>query len=122
MVMAVSRWSASAVAEVMVVSQLPRGCVLCAKKFSLLGLMVGVSAIEFALRTKNGPKSAFYCVLGEFCRGLNRGEGLRWANFVAHAGTAVWPCGPSGALHADGGGGFAALEAACRRVAGVSWF
>ena len=32
------------------------------------------------------------------------------------------PCGPSGALHAGGGGGFAALEAGCRRVAGVSWF
>ena len=30
------------------------------------------------------------------------------------------PCGPSGALHAGGGGGFAALEAGCRRVAGVS--
>ena len=32
------------------------------------------------------------------------------------------PCGPSGALHTGGGGGFAALEAGCRRVAGVSWF
>ena len=39
LVMVVSRWPASAVAEVMAVSQLPRGCVLCAKKFSLLGLM-----------------------------------------------------------------------------------
>ena len=26
------------------------------------------------------------------------------------------PCGPSGALHAGSGGGFAALEASCRRV------
>ena len=26
------------------------------------------------------------------------------------------------ALHTGGGGGFAALEAGCRRVAGVSWF
>ena len=32
------------------------------------------------------------------------------------------PCAPSGALHAGGGGGFAALEAGCRRVVGVSWF
>ena len=32
------------------------------------------------------------------------------------------PCGPSDALHAGGGGGFAALEAGWRRVAGVSWF
>ena len=31
------------VAVVMAVLQLPRGCVLCAKKFALLGLMVGVS-------------------------------------------------------------------------------
>ena len=41
---------------VMSVSQLPRGCVLCAKKFALRGLMVGVCAKKFALRTKNGPK------------------------------------------------------------------
>ena len=38
------------------------------------------------------------------------------------AGPAARPCGPSGAPHAGGGGGFAALEAGCRRVAGVSWF
>ena len=39
LVMVVSRWSASAVAVVMAVSQLPRGCVLCAKNFALRGLM-----------------------------------------------------------------------------------
>ena len=33
------------------------GGVLCAKKFALLGLMVGVSAKKFARRTKNGRKS-----------------------------------------------------------------
>ena len=38
------------------------------------------------------------------------------------SGAGPGPCGPSGALHAGGGGGFAALEAGCRRVAGVSWF
>ena len=38
-VMVVSCWSASAVAVVMAVSQLPRGCVLCVKKFALLGLL-----------------------------------------------------------------------------------
>jgi len=54
---------------VMAVSQLPRGCVLCAKKFALLGLMVGVCAKKFALRTKNGPQSAFYGVPGELFRG-----------------------------------------------------
>ena len=68
MVMVVSRWPASAVAEVMAVSQLPRGCVLCAKKFALLGLMVGVSAKKFAQRMKNGPKSAVCGVPGEFFR------------------------------------------------------
>ena len=38
------------------------------------------------------------------------------------SGAGPGPCGPSGTLHAGGGGGFAALEAGCRRVAGVSWF
>ena len=37
-------FDAFSVALVMAVSQLPRGYVLCAKKFALLGLMVGVSA------------------------------------------------------------------------------
>ena len=31
-------------------------CALCAKKFALRGLMVGVSAKKFALRAQNGPK------------------------------------------------------------------
>ena len=47
----------------------PRGCVLCAKKFALLGPMVGASAKKFAQRTKNGPQSAFYGTLGELFRG-----------------------------------------------------
>ena len=38
------------------------------------GLIVGVSATKFALRTKNGPKLAFCGVLGEFFRG-NAGGG-----------------------------------------------
>ena len=33
----------------MVVSTSPRCCASCAKKFALLGLMVGVSAKKFAL-------------------------------------------------------------------------
>ena len=68
LVMAVSRWPASVAAEVLLVSKSVRGCVLCAKKFALLGLLVGVSAKKFALRTKNGPKLAFYGVLGELFR------------------------------------------------------
>ena len=39
-----------------------------AKKFALLGLMVGVSAKKFAQRMKNGPKSAVCGVPGEFFR------------------------------------------------------
>ena len=60
----------------------------------------GASAKKFALRTKNGPQSAFYGVLGEFFRentagGVAPGELFRGlvgervcrANFVAHTGT-----------------------------------
>ena len=52
----------------MLVSTSPRCRASCAKKFALLGLLVGVSAKKFALRTKNGPKLAFYGVLGELFR------------------------------------------------------
>ena len=45
------------------------GVWVSAKKFALLGLIVGVSAKKLALRTKNGPQSAFYDVLGEVFRG-----------------------------------------------------
>ena len=68
-VMGVSCWPASVAAEVSLVSKSPRGCVLCARKFALRGLVVGVSAKKFALRTKNGPQSAFYGVPGELFRG-----------------------------------------------------
>jgi hypothetical protein len=59
----------------MVVSQLPRGCVLCAKKFALLGLTVGASAKKFALRAQNGPKLAVCGVPGEFFRENTAGGG-----------------------------------------------
>ena len=52
----------------MAVSTSPRHSCLCAKKFALLGPMVGASAKNFAQRTKNSPQSAFYGVLGESCR------------------------------------------------------
>ena len=68
-VMLVSRWSAAAVAEVSLVSTSPRHSSLCAKKFALLGPMVGASAKKFALRAKNGQKLAVYGVLGELFRG-----------------------------------------------------
>ena len=54
MVMVVSCWRASAAAEVSLVSMSPRGRVLCAKKFTLLSLMVGASAKKFALQAQNG--------------------------------------------------------------------
>ena len=81
-VMAVSRWPASAVAEVLLVSTSPRHSCLRAKKFALLGLMVGVSAKKFAQRTKNGPKTSVCGVLGEFFRentagGVTPGEVFR---------------------------------------------
>ena len=67
-VMGVSCWPASAVAVVLLVSKPPCRCVLCAKKF--------------ALRAQNGPKWAFYGVLGEVFAVEH--EGARcWARFVA---------------------------------------
>jgi len=65
-VMGVSCWPASVAAEGSLVSKSPRGCVLCARKFALRGLVVGVSAKKFALRAQNGPKMVFSGVLGEF--------------------------------------------------------
>ena len=131
--MVVSRWSASVVAEVSLVSTSSRHSCLCAKKFALLGLIVGVSAKKFALRTKNGPQSAFYGVLGEFFRentagGVALGELFRGlvgervcrANLVAHTGTVARYHRGCGALHAGNGGGFALHEALWPRVARVS--
>ena len=71
--MVVSRWPVSVVVEVSLVSPSPPQCVLCAKKFALRGLVVGVSAKKFAQRTKNGPKMAFSGVLGEVFRGRAAG-------------------------------------------------
>ena len=59
MVMVVSRWPASAVAEVSLVSKSPRVYVLCAKKF--------------VLQAQNGRKTLFSGVLGEFFRGGTAG-------------------------------------------------
>ena len=59
MVMAVSRWPASAVAEVSLVSKSPRVYVLCAKKF--------------VLQAQNGRITLFSGVLGEFFRGGTAG-------------------------------------------------
>ena len=68
-VMAVSCWPASAVAEVPPVSTPPRGCVLRANLFALRGPMVCVSAKKFAQWAENTPISAFLGLLGELFRG-----------------------------------------------------
>ena len=73
LVMVVSRWPVSVVAEVSLVSPSPPQCVLCAKKFALRGLVVGVSAKKFALRAQNTPKWAFSGVLGEVFHGRAAG-------------------------------------------------
>ena len=67
-VMAVSCWPTSAVAEVLLVSKPPRRCALCAKKFALRGPIVGASAKKFALRAENTLISAFLGLLGELFR------------------------------------------------------
>ena len=110
-VMVVSRWPASVGAEVSLVSPSPPQCVLCAKKF--------------ALRGHNGPKLVFSGVLGELFRGWGVGGGVLGELFRAcqpatATGPTARPCGASGTLHIGNGGGFAALGAGCRRVAGVS--
>ena len=61
-------WVRFSAAEVPLVASSPRHSCLCAKKFALLGPMVGASAKKFALRTKNSPKLAVCGALGEFCR------------------------------------------------------
>ena len=120
-------------ALVLVVSPSPPQCVLSAKKFALRGLVVGVSAKKFALHAQNTPKSPFLRlqgevfrgwgvrggVLGEVFRGWGVGGGVLGELFRAYRPHAR-PCGASGTLHIGDGGGFAALGAGCRRVAGVS--
>ena len=63
-------------------------CALCAKKFALRGLMVGVSAKKFALHAYNTPKSAFLRLLGEFFAEVPV-EGLCWASFSRKRGWRV---------------------------------
>ena len=55
-----------------------RGLVVgvCAKKFALRGLVVGVCAKKFALRVHNGPKLVFSGVPGELFRGNAAGGPL----------------------------------------------
>ena len=89
----------------------------------VIGFNVAMSRVlcakKFALRTKDGPQSAFYGVPGELFRGLV-GERVCRANFVAYTGTVARYHRGCGALHAGNGGGFALHEALWPRVARVS--
>ena len=130
LVMVVSRWPVSVVAEVSLVSPSPPQCVLYAKKFALRGLVVGVSAKKFALRAHNGPKLVFSGVLGELFRGWGVGGGVLGELFrgwgvgggvlgelfracqpATATGPMGRPCGASGTLHIGNDGAFALHEA-----------
>ena len=65
-----------------------------AKKFALLGLMVGVSAKKFALHAQNTPKLALCGVLGEFFTEVPL-VGPCWASFFADRQSWAWLLGPS---------------------------
>ena len=93
-VMPVSRLPCWGRAEASLVSPSPPQCVLCAKKFSLRGLVVGVCAKKFAQRTKNGPKMAFSGVLGEVFRGNAAGGAVLGEFFRGPAVVGV-AAGPS---------------------------
>ena len=51
---------------------------------------------------------------------LGTGPGCGAGLLCVPVGGVAWPSGSSGAFHAGGGGGFAALEAGCWRVVDVS--
>ena len=55
-----------------------------AKKFTLLGLMVGASAKKFALQAQNGRKTLFSGALGEFFRGNAGGGAVLGEFFLAN--------------------------------------
>ena len=73
-VMVVSMVAVQGRAVVLSVSTSPSCRASCAKKFALLGLVVGVSAKKFALHAQNTPKLALLRLLGELSRG-NAAEG-----------------------------------------------
>ena len=73
----------------LLVSTSPRCRASCAKKFALLGLMVGVSAKKFALHAQNTPKSAFLRLLGEFFRGNAAGGAVLGESFRGNAAGGV---------------------------------
>ena len=91
-VMVVSMVAVQGCAVAVLGSTSPRGRASCAKKFALLGLMVGVSATKFAQRAQNGPKLAFLRLLGEFFRGNAAGGAVMGEFFRANRPCAVLGC------------------------------
>ena len=82
-------------------------------------LVGGGSGTKFALLGQNLPNWAFLGEQGEFC--LAVAPPLFTVAWIpSPAGTADRACRLWDGLHAGDRGGFAALEAGCRRVAGVS--
>ena len=81
-VMAVSCWPASAVAEVPPVSTPPRGCVLRANLFALRGPMVCVSAKKLVSALKMAENRRFCACWASFFADKPT-EPPRWASFVA---------------------------------------
>ena len=84
-VMVVSMVAVQGRAVVLLVSMPPSCRASCAKKFSLRGLMVCVSAKKFALHARNTPQWAFSGVLGELFRGSASGEAVLGEFFRGNA-------------------------------------
>ena len=93
-VMVVSCWPEPVAVEVSLVASSPRGCVLCAKKFALRGLVVGVCAKKFALldlmcvRARNSspcslitPQIRHFCACRAKFFAETRLEERCWASF-----------------------------------------
>ena len=80
-VMVVSMVAVQGRTVVLSVSTSPSCRASCAKKFALLGLVVGVSAKKFALHAQNTRKLAFLRLLGELFRG-NAAEGAVRGEFL----------------------------------------
>ena len=81
-VMMVPCWPASVAAEVSLVASSPRGCVLCAKKFALRGLMVGASAKSSPCARKMAQNRRFMACWANFFAEESL-KGLCWAKFFA---------------------------------------
>ena len=87
-VMAVSHWSAAAVAVVMVVSQLPRGCVLCAKKFALHGFSIAETVQSSPCTRKIGQNRTFPRCRANFVTAMPS-ETSYWASFIPKVGAGI---------------------------------